>query len=191
MAKALRTSEGRVLAVHATVTESTVGRLLEAGLSPAQFIDFVLHEIPLQEWMDRFKNSQIEPGNSDRVEWVTNPEIEHEANPGGRSQEKNQEKRSISEISRTGPWSPQSFARFLDTIRARNDFESPIRLLHAYTKLGPSPTSAELKEMCGFNDENKWQLELRAAKARLTIFARRMGHPPLFIRPQTTEHGSM
>lgn len=181
----------RLIRLDVSLSEESAARLFRARLSPTEFVEFVLREISVDEWISLFESKH-------KVESVPAADV-----PTGKA--------SVSSLSRRvttppegrhlwveadgtvrgSPWTRTGFMQFMDVVVASKDFESPLRLLDAYTTVGPSPTSAELRTTCGIADENQWQQELRAAKARLTIFARRMGHPSLFPRAQTTEKGRM
>lgn len=57
-----------------------------------------------------------------------------------------------------------------------------ISMLIAYYDTSARPTSEELRKARGFGPGQKWYEELRTAKTRLTIAARRMGLPSFFTR---------
>lgn len=84
-------------------------------------------------------------------------------------------------------WTESEFNRYLNVSARALDFFEPLALLSSYIKQGPTPTSAQLKEMARFQDELHWQKALRAAKARLTIQARRMRLPTFFPRAQASD----
>jgi hypothetical protein len=82
-------------------------------------------------------------------------------------------------------WSKARFFDFLEVVSSIEDLEWSLALLNAYLRLGPMPKGEDLKALCGFEDDSTWHQELRVAKQRLTLQARRMNAPGLFPRAKT------
>lgn len=81
-----------------------------------------------------------------------------------------------------GRWTKARFYDFLDLVTSVEDMAASSRLLGAYLRLGPIPSSRSLMDLCGFDNEGEWQTALRVAKQRITIQAHRMDGPPIFRR---------
>jgi hypothetical protein len=152
-----------------------------AGHSPNEFASWVLENSDVDEMLGHFeRHRQSEPGDVETSD-VSPPEIEGVSSttistPVTRPR--------VDPAARTYParWTEEGFFDFLDLVGSVEDMAPSFRLLGAYVRLGPVPSSGALRGLCGFSDEGKWQTALRVAKQRLTIQARRMDFPVLFRR---------
>lgn len=145
-------------------------RVTKKGIRPNDFAAFILEHVDLDAWIDRY-SGQSPP--------VSRTAAKSPSRQGQRSR--------VAAGPGSSGWSKDRFLELLEVAKATSDFTGPLCLLVAYAEIGPRPTSEDLRTACGFEDEEQWQQELRAAKARLTIMARKMNLPSLFPRAQTSD----
>jgi hypothetical protein len=186
-------SEDRALRVDVSIREERVALLLNAGVSPTEFARYVLEVIPLGEWVENFKSA----AQPERTSVRSSSRLSRTWSSSSHSLRKStQDPRESPDAvtflaDRQEPWSEDSFRSYLDVVAVTKDFDEPMFLLAAYNSLGPSPSGSELQRECQFTNERVWQEKLRVAKTRLTVQARKVGHSPIFPRPQTTDAGRL
>ena len=170
-------SESRVR-LEPSVSEDWLTRVVVAGHSPNDFASWVLESIDIEEMLDRFSGQgRVGREGSDA------PRLEPESGSSMRSSAGPAEPPvDVSPRTRSSRWTKEGFFDFLDLVASAEDMAASLRLLGAYLRLGPVPSSGALRGLCGFADDGEWQTALRVAKQRLTIQARRMESPPLFRR---------
>jgi hypothetical protein len=185
-------SDERTLRVDVSIREERVALLLNAGVSPTEFAKFVLDVLPLEEWVENFK-SKVTAERTSPPRSRARPRETWSSNTPRRSIQEFRHSLGVVALpdERQEPWSEESFRSYLDVVAVTKDFEEPMFLLAAYNSLGPSPSGSELQRECQFTSERVWQENLRVAKTRLTVQARKVGHSPIFPRPQTTDAGRL
>lgn len=159
------------------VTEEWLRRVVLAGHSPNDFASWVLERVDIQEMLRDY-------GDTDDSETVDDDSTSQATatSAGSATTAPAESQVAVSARSHQGRWTKADFFDFLDLVISIEDMSASSRLLGAYVRLGPIPSSQSLRELCGFDDEGEWQTALRVAKQRLTIQARRMEGPPLFRR---------
>lgn len=173
----------RVVRLEPAVPEAWIAVVVEKGVSPNALAEWILRGVDLEEWLGRFADAGGLPTTR-----------EPDARPAAMSAPEElggfQSARSVKgEEDSEGGWSKSTFFDFLEVATSVSDLEWSMALLAAYLRLGPMPTSEQLQELCGFSRDHAWQQELRVAKQRLTLSARRMDAPPLFPRAKSTPEG--
>lgn len=82
-------------------------------------------------------------------------------------------------------WTKNGFEHYMDfLVKSRQKNKDLLLLLEAYVKLGPIPRSIDLQREIGIINDETWFKEFRATKARLTIYAKKMGIQTCFYRAQ-------
>lgn len=164
----------RRVGLPASVTEEWLTDVVRRGVSPTLFADFVLDGIDLDQWLHAYTAERGDAAGTD-------PRLI--AIPPSRARPVHGSPRQ---------WTKEAFSSYLDALRKPGN-EHLLCLLAAYSDVGPAPTSRQLQERCGFDDSVlgrvSWYQELRAAKARLTIAARKFGFSPFFEEPRITSRG--
>ncbi len=165
----------RKLRLEPSVSEGWVRRVMMRGASPNHFAEFLLERADLETWLARYE--EVTP---------TRDSKEDRAAPVDRGHENvRRAAESRRPLEDEEGWSEDLFFDFLEVTSQIPDLEWSIALLQAYLKLGPMPSSAELQALCSFDDDSVWHQQLRIAKQRLTLQARKMGAPALFPRAKT------
>jgi hypothetical protein len=84
------------------------------------------------------------------------------------------------------PWTEAEFHAFVSKL-VEAGHQAPLQFLHAYAKLGPRPSREELRDACGFReDDHHWVQVLRVAKLRLNQRSRQAGYEEFFLPATTT-----
>src|SRR5690606_30560589 len=149
-------SEPRVR-LEPAVAEEWVRRVGIAGHSPNEFAPWVLSTVDLDEMLRHFADSE---GAAPAEEPERTRPSPH--SPPMAASRVLRDAASSTEIS--GGWTKETFFAFLDLVSSVDDMAGSVRLLGAYLRLGPIPSSQDLKAICGFEDEGEWQTALRVAK---------------------------
>ena len=168
-----------------SVPEDWIREVVEHGTSPTRFAEWVLTTVDLQSSLQTFLESRASkeavvpafepwPDMDDEQSGTVAVDI------GGMPRKDKVD----------AGWNRAAFQRFLDVASRIPALEWSVALLHAYAHVGPVPTSEQLQAICGFERDVSWQQELRIAKQRLTLQARRMDAPPVFPRAKSTSDGA-
>lgn len=177
----------RTVRLEPSVTEEWVRRVMAQRASPNEFAEWLLSTVDLRLWLTRFQeeaasgSEKMADNTSDEAD--NGAEVRHAAplKPTASSDRGDDEE---------GGWSKELFFAFLEVVSSIEELEWSMALLTAYRELGPMPSSDRLQDLCGFRGDHAWQQELRIAKQRLTLQARKMDAPPLFPRAKSTSEGT-
>lgn len=164
-----------------SVSEEWLRRVVVAGHSPNEFASWLLENSDVDEMLDQFASPDESGPGGIEVADASPPETEG-ALPRRRWTRPTRARVEAGARPRSARWTKEEFFDFLDLVGSMEDMAPSFRLLGAYVRLGPVPSSSDLMDLCGFSDEGEWQTALRVAKQRLTIHARRMDLPGLFRR---------
>lgn len=170
--------------VEPAVTEDWIREVVEYGASPTEFAEWVLATVDLRSSLERFVES---PGLGEGEIRVMDSPVGEENKPPTMAAA---DISGVRQNKEDQGWSRASFHRFLDVASRIPDLEWSLALLHAYAHVGPMPTSEQLQAICGFEEDIAWQQELRIAKQRLTLQARKSDAPPVFPRAKSTSDGA-
>lgn len=144
------------------------------GIVAPEFLEFVINSIQMENWVNLFLASKaVTQGNRTMID---------------DSSEGSLPKKEVSSLGTsqiTPQWTEVGMRRYLSVLSVDKEMMKGFYLLAAYNETGPTPTSSDLKKTCGFDNDKIWYQELRVAKSRLSLQARKMNLPPLFYRPQT------
>lgn len=165
------------------VTEEWLREVFGHGISPNEFAEWILRSVDLEKWLSVYSAGGKAPRHF--VKDVGNTENHGRKHSSRRPRASPDHPSSQHEKG----WSRHLLFDFLEYASSNPDLEWSVALLEAYVQLGPMPTSTELQALCGFEDDHAWQQELRIAKQKLTLQARKMGAPSLFPRAKTGSQG--
>ena len=171
-----------VVWVEVSIAESLAKSILLAGTSLADFAHYVVAHAPVDDTVRMLRAGsrlgapsrveRLSKGRLGKPEAVASPEMTPD---------------SSLEVD-TKTWERSDFDRLLRAVEADRTLLDVMALLLAYSRRGASPTSGELRVLCGFTNDKVWTQSLRAAKTRLGLRARRLGLTSPFIRPQTSRN---
>jgi hypothetical protein len=179
---------GREVRIEVAVPERVVARVFREGISPSEFLEFLVRSVQLEKWLARFPKGEGAKGRSGTDQSALEVSgLHHQIGASAYHDLLATVSAEVLPGIEGTTWTDERVARFLEVICADRELSDTNDLLRAYALLGPNPTSAELQKTCGFLNNREWFQQLRIAKAKLTLQCRRMGLPPLFQRPQTVD----
>jgi hypothetical protein len=150
------------------VPEDLVEKLIAQGKKPSVIVTAIIQRLCTEMDLDDMV---------DYAEGRASPSIE--AGVHGKSSVQ-------ATISSDQTWTYDSFEDYMRSLTSLAEKKASvgdlISMLIAYYDTSGRPTSEELRKARGFGPGQKWYEELRTAKTRLTIAARRMGLPSFFTR---------
>ncbi|TET89591.1 MAG: hypothetical protein E3J35_09285 [Methanomassiliicoccales archaeon] len=160
--------QARTYGITVDVSEDLVEKLIAQGKKPTFIISAIVQRMSSEMSVDNM------------IDYAEGREalVKKAADQEGRSP------RDFPSTDRT--WTYDAFEEYMRKLMSlaekRASVGDLLSMLIAYYDTNPRPTSEELREARGFGSGQKWYEELRTAKARLTIAAKRVGLPPFFAR---------
>lgn len=152
--------------IEIEIPETLAARIFSAGTTPTEFF---------KELANRIQNSD------DISEWISSyPDT---------TVTKSENKRRIiafkDKRTHLKEWTQPDFNKYMNFLfKSKQKNLDIILLLGTYVKLGPLPKSIDIQREIGITENEIWFREFRAMKARLTIYAKKMGFQSFFQRAQ-------